>query len=105
MAIAAFALEALLPALPDTLEALPVVVPEAAALVFGVVPAGEEGEDATTEDTAVVGVDETDVVGETAATETDAEDAAEDAAEGAPPDGGGLASAALTSAPVPQGIA
>jgi len=86
-----------LAALPDELEAPPAVVPELELPVLGVVPAGEEDDDARTDDDAVVGVDETEVVALGTVPETDT--------EVAPAVGGGLASAAFTSAPVPQGIA
>lgn len=88
---------ALLAALPDELEAPPAVVPELELPVLGVVPAGEEDDDARTDDDAVVGVDETEVVALGTVPETDT--------EVAPAVGGGLALAAFTSAPVPQGIA
>jgi hypothetical protein len=91
--MAALALEAALPALSDALAAFPVV----AVAVLGVVTAGKGEDDATTEDDAVVGVDAAAVVATGAVPATDA--------ELAPPDGGGLASAAFVSAPVPQGIA
>jgi len=94
---AAMAALALLAALPDALEAPPAVVPELELPVLGVVSAGEEGDDARTDDDAVVGVDETEVVALGTVPETDT--------EVAPAVGGGLASAAFTSAPVPQGMA
>jgi hypothetical protein len=106
-ASAAFALEVLLPALPDALEALAVVLPEVALLVLGVIPAGEEDDEededeeeegATVEADAVVGVDTADVV------EFGVVPAADADAEVGPPDGGGLASPGLVSAPVPQGM-
>jgi len=93
--IAAFALLAAVPT-----GASPIAVP---VLELLVVPAWEEDDDAMTDDDvmtdddAVVGVDETVFVALGTVPVTDA--------EVAPPVGGGLASAAFTSAPVPQGIA
>jgi len=93
--IAAFTLLAAVPT-----GASPIAVP---VLELLVVPAWEEDDDAMTDDDvmtdddAVVGVDETVFVALGTVPVTDA--------EVAPPVGGGLASAAFTSAPVPQGIA
>lgn len=101
--IAAFALLAVI---ADPTGAPPVVVPVLELLVLLV---GEEDNDPMTDDDAmrdddpmadddaVVGVNETVFVTLGTLPVTDA--------EVAPPIGGGLASAAFTSAPVPQGIA
>jgi len=104
-AIAAFALDALPPVLPDALEGLPLVVPELSRLVLGFVPAREEEEGATSEDDAVMSDDTADVVELDTVPETDADEDEEAEAEPDDPDGRDLASAGLARAPTPQGIA
>jgi len=103
-AIAAFALDVLLPALPDALEGLPLVVPELSWLVLGVVPARDE-EGATLEDDAVMADDTADVIELDIVLETDADEDDEAEAEPDAPDGRDVALAGLASAPTPQGIA
>ena len=106
--IAALELLALPPA-PPVVEAPLVMVPEAEPPELGVATTGKD--DVTTMDDAVVGVDESDVVPTGRLPLVDEEPAAEEPADEAPVDeelapvGGGLASAAFASAPVPHGTA
>jgi len=92
-AMAELVLEVLPPAVPDGLEALPVL--EVELLVMVIIPIGDD-DDPTMDGDAVVDTDGMDDVAVSAEPVTEPE---------LTPVGGGLALTGFASAPVPQGIA